>query len=191
MLATKIAASIGTSAGRNGRKPGLGNACPIASKHSEQSQGQHDRGNDQRPFDEDVVAPVLWERRIGLSPSRDLPGGYRFSVRILAVLDGDAHGGKFVANAIGLLEVLSRARRCALRNQAIDLLRIDAALLLLASLPGRGAHREEAEQPERGGKLAALMVAADAAALRRTVQDSHSLRGVEVVIERLDIAGDG
>jgi hypothetical protein len=55
-----------TSAGRNGRKPGLGNACPIASKHSEQSQGQHDRGNDQRPFDEDVVAPVLWERRIGL-----------------------------------------------------------------------------------------------------------------------------
>src|SRR3954469_4358244 len=65
MLATKIAANIGTSAGKNGRKPGLGNACPIASKHSEQSQGQHDRGNDQRPFDEDVIAPVFWKRRIG------------------------------------------------------------------------------------------------------------------------------
>src|SRR6478672_7013862 len=65
MLATKIAASIGTSAGKNGRKPGLGNACPIASKYSEQSQGQHDRGNDQRPFDEDVVAPMFWEWRIG------------------------------------------------------------------------------------------------------------------------------
>ena len=64
--ATKIAASIGTSAGKNGRKPGLGNACPIASKHSEQSQGQHDRGNDQRPFDEDVIAPVFRERRIGM-----------------------------------------------------------------------------------------------------------------------------
>src|SRR5438093_8933587 len=65
MLATKIAASIGTSAGKNGRKPGLGNACPIASKHSKQSQGQQDRGSDQRPFDEDVIAPVFWERRIG------------------------------------------------------------------------------------------------------------------------------
>jgi hypothetical protein len=48
MLATKIAASMGKSAGRYGRKPGLGNACPIASKYSEQSQGEHDRGNDQR-----------------------------------------------------------------------------------------------------------------------------------------------
>src|SRR6478752_9569295 len=65
MLATKIAASIGTSAARYGRKPGLGNACPIASKHSEQSQGERDRGGDQRPFDEDVVAPALWKRRIG------------------------------------------------------------------------------------------------------------------------------
>src|SRR4029450_13465235 len=65
MLATKIAANIGTSAGKNGRKPGLGNACPIASKYSEQPQGESDRGNEQRPFEEDVVAPVLWERRIG------------------------------------------------------------------------------------------------------------------------------
>src|SRR5215216_4358174 len=65
MLATKIAASMGKSAGRYGRKPGLGNACPIASKHSEQSQGQHDRGNDQRVLDEDVIAPVFWKRCIG------------------------------------------------------------------------------------------------------------------------------
>ena len=55
--------------------------------------------------------------------SRDLPGGHGLSVGILAVLDGDAHRGKFVADAIGFLEVLSRARRRAIRNQAIDLLR--------------------------------------------------------------------
>src|SRR4051812_50152496 len=66
MAATKIAASIGMSAGKNGRKPGLGKACPIASKYSEQSQGQHGRGNDQRPFDEDVIAPMFRERGIGL-----------------------------------------------------------------------------------------------------------------------------
>src|SRR4051794_32059867 len=67
MLATKIAASIGTSAGRNGRRPGLGNACPMTSKYSEQSQGRHGRGNDQRRFDEDVIAPVFREPRIGLA----------------------------------------------------------------------------------------------------------------------------
>src|SRR5215216_6369931 len=65
MLATKIAANMGKSAGRYGRKPGLGNACPIASKYSEQSQSEHDRGNDQRVLDEDVIAPVFWKRRVG------------------------------------------------------------------------------------------------------------------------------
>src|SRR3954454_23926564 len=119
-------------------------------------------------------------------PSRDLPGGYRFSVRILAVLDGDAHGGKFVADTIGLLEILSRARRCALRNQAVDLLRIDAARLLLASLPCRSTHREEAEQPERGGKLAAFRRATGRRRIAQSVQDSHGLRRIEVIIQRFD-----
>src|SRR5882724_2481382 len=66
MLAAKIAASIGASAARYGRNAGLGNACPIASKHSEQSQHEHDRSNDDSPFDEDVIAPVFWKRCIGL-----------------------------------------------------------------------------------------------------------------------------
>src|SRR6188768_2070686 len=65
MAATKIAASTGTSWLRKGRSAGLGNACPIGSKHSEQSEGEYDRGDDHRPFDEDVIAPVLWERRVG------------------------------------------------------------------------------------------------------------------------------
>src|SRR5436190_19228973 len=66
MAATKIAARIGVSAGKNGRSAGFGNACPIASKHSEQSEHEHDRSGDHRPFDEDVIAPVFRERRIGL-----------------------------------------------------------------------------------------------------------------------------
>src|SRR5438874_11061009 len=66
MAATKIVARTGVSAGKNGRSAGFGNACPIASKHSTQSEDQHDRGNDHGPFDEDVVAPVFRERRIGL-----------------------------------------------------------------------------------------------------------------------------
>src|SRR5262249_25437077 len=88
--------------------------------------------------------------------SRDLPCGHGLSVGILAVLDGNAHRGEFVADAIGFLEVFSRARRRAVRNQPIDLLRIDAARLLLASLPRRSTRREEAEQPERGRELAAF-----------------------------------
>src|SRR5689334_23234010 len=66
MAATKIAASTGTSAGRSGRKAGLGIACPIASKYSEQPQREQRRGDDQRPLDEEIIAPVLREWRIGL-----------------------------------------------------------------------------------------------------------------------------
>src|SRR3954471_1194585 len=37
----------------------------MALDHSEQFQGKHDGGNDDGPFDEDVVAPVFRERRVG------------------------------------------------------------------------------------------------------------------------------
>src|SRR3954447_14041359 len=67
MAATKIAASTGVSAARYGRSAALGKACPIASKHPEQFCDEQDRSRDHRPFDEDVVAPVFWERRIGLA----------------------------------------------------------------------------------------------------------------------------
>src|SRR6476661_3229089 len=65
MAATKIAASVGVSSVRNGRRAYFGNDCAIASKHSEQFQNEQDRGNDHRPFDEDVIAPVSRERRVG------------------------------------------------------------------------------------------------------------------------------
>src|ERR1700719_3232516 len=65
MLAVKIAASTGVSSARNGRNAGLGNACPIASKYSEQFQREHDRPSDHSPFENDVITPVFWKRRVG------------------------------------------------------------------------------------------------------------------------------
>src|SRR5450631_2877536 len=38
----------------------------MALDHSEQFQGKDDGANDDGPFDEDVVAPVFRERRVGL-----------------------------------------------------------------------------------------------------------------------------
>src|SRR3954451_17205612 len=38
----------------------------MASEQLDQEfQGKQDRGDDHRPFDEDVIAPVLWKRRVG------------------------------------------------------------------------------------------------------------------------------
>src|SRR5213596_3098912 len=38
----------------------------MASEQLDQEfQGKQDRSHDHRPFDEDVVAPVLWKRRVG------------------------------------------------------------------------------------------------------------------------------
>src|SRR6266581_5793704 len=37
----------------------------MALEHSEQFQGKDDGANDDGPFDEDVVAPVFRERRVG------------------------------------------------------------------------------------------------------------------------------
>ena len=46
---------------------GFGSVCPIVSKAvRHEFQGKQERGNDHRPFDEDVIAPVFWERRFGL-----------------------------------------------------------------------------------------------------------------------------
>src|SRR5512144_659521 len=128
MAAAKIAASIGTSAGRYGRKPGLGNACPIAifttyRKASGPALPRRRSAGSSARYNRASVS----EKAYRVSSSRDLPCGHGLSIGILAVLDGDAHRGEFVADAIGLLEVLSRTRRRTIRNQAVDLLRIDAA----------------------------------------------------------------
>src|SRR5947209_6767641 len=65
MAAAKMAASTGVSARRNGRRAGFGNVRPIASKHSEQLERQHDGSRDHDPFERDVIAPVLRKGRVG------------------------------------------------------------------------------------------------------------------------------
>src|SRR5438093_10843017 len=105
MLATKIAASIGTSAGKNGRKPGLGNACPIAifttcRKASGPALPRRRSAGSSARYNRASVSGKAYR----VSSSRDLPGGHGLSVGILAVLDGNAHRSEFVADTIGLLE---------------------------------------------------------------------------------------
>src|SRR5205823_1982301 len=56
----------------------------------------------------------------------DLPRGLDLTRgRILGVLELDAHGGEFVADAVGLLEVPSLARRVAGFDQRRDLVLVD------------------------------------------------------------------
>src|SRR5690242_14871027 len=69
--------------------------------------------------------------------SRDLPGRHRLAIGILAVLEHNAPGHKFVTDAIALLEVLPRARCGAIGDQAQDQFRIDIARLPLSALPLR------------------------------------------------------
>src|SRR5690242_5062836 len=45
------------------------------------------------------------KKRARPGSSRDLPGG-----AVLGILEHDAHGGEFVADAVGLLEILRLAR---------------------------------------------------------------------------------
>src|SRR6202041_941822 len=95
---------------------------------------------------QETAAERVWAAPVPLS--RDLPGS-----AFLGILDDNAHRRQFIADPIGFLEVLSCAGRGAVRNQAIDLLGIDTAGLLLSTIPGRSALRQETEKPQRGGKL--------------------------------------
>src|ERR1700723_430690 len=109
MAATKIAANIGASAARNGRKAGLGTVCPIA----HQAPVSFSTG---RLIARSLSSPLPLRARVASSASettgggssRDLPGGHRLAFRIFAVLQHNAHRRKFIANPIGFLEVLSR-----------------------------------------------------------------------------------
>src|SRR5262249_27591613 len=87
--------------------------------------------------------------------SRDLPG-----CAVPGILDRNPHRRELVADAIGLLEVLSRARCRTIGDQGIDALGIDPARLPLASLPLRRALGQEAQQLERAGKLLAASLVA-------------------------------
>src|SRR5207302_10152813 len=56
-----------------------------------------------------------WGSESASRSSRDLPGG-----AVLGVLQHDAHGGKLIADAIGLFEVLFLASGIARCDQSVD-----------------------------------------------------------------------
>src|SRR5690242_10862343 len=134
MLAVKIAASTGTSSGRNGRRPGFGKLCPIVLTTSHRVSARSPRrrraaGSSARCNTASAAGTAC--RAVS---SRDLPGR-----SVLGVLDRNAHRRQQIADAVGLLEVLPTTRRRPLRDQALDLRGIDAACLLLAPFPLRSA----------------------------------------------------
>src|SRR5581483_2024688 len=129
MAAAKIAASTGASAARYGRSAGVSLIARLLLRYP-------------LPLRERVSS-----HRLSSHSSRDLPGG-----AVLGVLDGDAHRGELVADAIGLLEVFSRTRGGAIGNQRVDAIGIDAACAALAGFPMRGALGQESQKTQRSGK---------------------------------------
>src|SRR6202011_4656179 len=107
---------------------------------------------------------VLWQRlshrfsmlrTVCAQPSsHDLPGG-----AVLGILDHNAHRCELISDTVRFFEVLACTRGGAVRKQAFDLLRVDAACLLLASFPVRSALRQESEQAQRRRKLLAALLA--------------------------------
>src|SRR5579864_9435112 len=86
--------------------------------------------------------------------SRDLPGG-----AVFGILDHHSHRRKFVADAIGFLEILARARSGARRDQICNLLCIDTPRLLLSASPRVGALGKESQEPQGDSELIAILFA--------------------------------
>src|SRR5215207_7760247 len=78
---------------------------------------------------------------------RDLPGGSA----VLVVLELDAHGGEFIADAVGLGPVFCRAGGGASKDAFLDFGFGDCEPGPLARLPLHRIELEQAEQPS-GGK---------------------------------------
>src|SRR5579883_940248 len=120
MLATKMAASTGVSAGRNGRSAALIARSPASSplplRERVTSSASETSGEGCRR-----VSGL----RSRLPSSRDLPGRSFFGI-----LDHDPHRRKLIADTIGFLEVLAGPRGGAVRNQFFDMARINPRLLM-------------------------------------------------------------
>src|SRR5581483_6784871 len=132
-------------------------------------------------------------RSRGTSPrsSRDLPGG-----AILGILQHDPHSGEFVADAIGLLEVLSLARGIARVDQAGHLTFVDRGRSAAPRLPVGGGALQYADQLRAGFETGRRRLCALERLGAQLVQRGQRLRCVEIVrqgIERVGakIAGRG
>src|SRR3984885_13358276 len=131
-----------------------------------------------------MAAERVWAAPVPLS--RDLPGG-----AFLGILDDNAHRREFIADAVGFLEVFSGAGSGAIRNQAIDLLGIDTAGLLLSTIPGRSALRQETEKPQRGGKLLTIPFISGSSTIPHAMQRRDHLRRVQIIQQCLNDRAGG
>ena len=165
---------------------GFGQCLSHRRYHNPYSFGrQRNRAGDQRDLERDIIEPVFRKRRIGLrhhAISHVVTGLPSASLPSLMATPIAASSSRMRSDSLKSF----RARAAvAFRNQAVDLLRIDAARLLLASLPCRSTDREKAEQPERSRELGAFAFSTGCRRIAQPVQHSHRLRRVEVVIRAL------
>src|SRR5260370_35228445 len=83
--------------------------------------------------------------------SRNLPGG-----GVLGILDHHAHRRQFIADTVGLPKILAGAGSGASSNQTVDQACIDAARVLLSTVPLRRSLRQETQKPQGSSKPAAI-----------------------------------
>ena len=173
----------GRIAARNGRNAGLGSVCPIAlhqipvtvsapAPPRRRSRRSSARCNSSQCFGKGVSGLVIARS----------PRWSRACRQLLAVLDDDAHRGEFVADAVGFLEILSRAGGGAVRNQSSTCFASTPLACCLRPFHAAATHRT-------GSRAAGAMAAnsprsrspPDAAAFRRPCSDSDRLRRVQIV----------
>src|SRR5262245_2246257 len=133
MLARKISASSGASLGRNGRRPAGDLRAEVMAQHPPlQGEGRTAAGGPgwgsaasprilnrchPHPAASRPASPLLVEVvRACCTSSLVLPGGV-----VLGVLEHHAHGGEFVADAIGLSKVLCCAGGSTLIDECLDI----------------------------------------------------------------------
>src|SRR5512133_4403015 len=112
MLARKISASSGASAGRNGRSAGFGFARAVIAPPPRRPRPPHPQGERVS----ECAAPS----------SLHLPG----RAAVLVILEFDAHRLELIADAIGLLEVFFSARGIARIDQRINATGISNHLII-------------------------------------------------------------
>src|SRR5580700_1702944 len=116
MLARKISASSGTSAGSSGRMARFGWGWAFMTPNSRQMPRRHARACRGHPRLCGLAVKQVVDGRDkpghdDTGSSRDLPGG-----AVLGVFQNDAHGGEFVADAVRLVKIFGLARLQATQN---------------------------------------------------------------------------
>ena len=120
--------------------------------------------------------------RASCNSSRDLPGG-----AVLGIFQHDAHGGEFVADAVGFLEVLGLAGRGAGVDQRLTSPRTTARVGAIAADLRRRLRQETEKLCQEAPASPARLRRPDRrlAPHRQAVQRRHRARRVQIVAQRL------